>query len=198
MLLLDLDSWSIPEQIDFICRATRITINFCSRPYGKVTAAHWKWLNFWKFAPSVLLSLLSISIMSTSTAIFTPKEALFRDFLTWEHILESFKLSESVSTFILSWKLSLLDLICSQLSENALRAKSRVFCHFWSFETLAFFTFCWFWPSRSHWRPFLDLESTKALWLSYPNLFLHLIYLYPFPCKSSGKIDSFFMAEQSK
>ena len=120
--------------------------------------------------------------MSTSTAIFTPKEALFRDFLTWEHILESFKLSESVSTFILSWKLSLLDLICSQLSENALRAKSCVFCHFWSFETLAFFTFCWFWPSRSHWRPFLDLESTKALWLSYPNLFLHLIYLYPFPC----------------
>ena len=136
--------------------------------------------------------------MSTSTAIFTPKEALFRDFLAWEHILESFKLSESVSTFILSWKLSLLDLICSQLSENALRAKSRVFCHFWSFETLAFFTFCWFWPSRSHWRPFLDLESTKALWLSYPNLFLHLIYLYPFPCKSSEKIDSFFMAEQSK
>ena len=136
--------------------------------------------------------------MSTSTAIFTPKEALFRDFLTWEHILESFKLSESVSTFILSWKLSLLDLICSQLSENALRAKSCVFCHFWSFETLAFFTFCWFWPSRSHWRPFLDLESTKALWLSYPNLFLHLIYLYPFPCKSSEKIDSFFMAEQSK
>ena len=59
-------------------------------------------------------------------------------------------------------------------------------------------TFCWFWPSRSHWRPFLDLESTKALWLSYPNLFLHLIYLYPFPCKSSEKIDSFFMAEQSK
>ena len=117
---------------------------------------------------------------------------------TPEHILESFKLSESVSTFILSWKLSLLDLICSQLSENALRAKSCVFCHFWSFETLAFFTFCWFWPSRSHWRPFLDLESTKALWLSYPNLFLHLIYLYPFPCKSSEKIDSFFMAEQSK
>ena len=117
---------------------------------------------------------------------------------TREHRLESFKLSESVSTLILSWKLSLLDLICSQLSENALRAKSRVFCHFWSFETLAFFTFCWFWPSRSHWRPFLDLESTIALWLSYPNQFLYLIYLYPFPCKSSGKIDSFFMAEQSK
>ena len=122
----------------------------------------------------------------------------FRDFSTWEHILKSFKFSESASTFILSWKLSLLDLICSQLSENALRAKSCVFCPFLSFETLAFFTFCWFWPSRSHWRPFLDLESTKALWLSYPNLFLHLIYLYPFPCKSSEKIDSFFMAEQSK
>ena len=69
------------------------------------------------------LRLLSISIVSTSTAILTPKEALFRDFLTWEHILESFKLSESVSTFILSWKLSLLDLICSQISENALRAQ---------------------------------------------------------------------------
>ena len=153
---------------------------------------------FLEICSQCALSLLSISIISTSTAIFTPKEALFRDFLPWEHILESFKISESVSTFILSWKLSLLDLICSQLSENALRAKSRVFCHFWSFETLAFFTFCWFWPSRSHWRPFLDLESTIALWLSYPNQFLYLIYLYPFPCKSSGKIDSFFMAEQSK
>ena len=54
MLLLDLDSWSIVEQIDFIYRATRITINFCSRSYGRVTTAHWKWLNFWKFAPSVL------------------------------------------------------------------------------------------------------------------------------------------------
>ena len=54
MFLLDLDSWSILEQIDFIYRATRITINFCSRSYGRVTTAHWKWLNFWKFAPSVL------------------------------------------------------------------------------------------------------------------------------------------------
>ena len=47
-------SWSILEQIDFIYRATRIIINFYSRSYGRVTTAHWKWLDFWKFAPSVL------------------------------------------------------------------------------------------------------------------------------------------------
>ena len=40
MFLLDLESWSIVEQIDFIYRATRITINFCSRSYGRVTTAH--------------------------------------------------------------------------------------------------------------------------------------------------------------
>ena len=52
--MLDYDSWSIPEQIDSIYRATRININFYSRPYGRVTTAHQKWANFCWFALSAL------------------------------------------------------------------------------------------------------------------------------------------------
>ena len=40
--------------MNFICRATRININFYSRSCGRVTVAFWKWHNFCKFALSVL------------------------------------------------------------------------------------------------------------------------------------------------
>ena len=51
---------------------------------------------------------------SASFQFFTKKKSFNPKNLLREHILESFKVSESVSTFILSQKMSLIGLICSR------------------------------------------------------------------------------------
>ena len=74
--MLDYDSWSIPEQIDSIYRATRININFYSRSCGRITGAFWKWNNFCKFALSVL-SVCSQFYHIYFNCIFNPKGDTF-------------------------------------------------------------------------------------------------------------------------
>ena len=82
--------------------------------------------------------------------------------LTLEHILEPFNFSESVSTFILSWKLSLLCLICSQLSWMCSESKKSGFLPFIAWETQTHFMFPKFWPSGTCPSSFQHLESMKV------------------------------------
>ena len=63
-----------------------------------------------KFAPNFSL----IFGKSASLQFFTKKKSFNPKNLLREHMLESVKVSESVSTFILSQKMSLLGLICSR------------------------------------------------------------------------------------
>ena len=70
----------------------------------------WKVAFLDKFAPNFSLILSK----SASFQFFTKKKAFNPKNLLREHMLESFKVSESVSTFILSQKMSLLGLICSR------------------------------------------------------------------------------------
>ena len=89
--------------------------------------------------------------------------------LLWEHILESFKLSESVSTFILSWKLSLPDLICPQKPGGKFRARNCLFLQFFVGHNLTLFTFCQFVTWRSHQSPFYHFEGMKGHWPGFPK-----------------------------
>ena len=76
--------------------------------------------------------------------------------------------------FFLSWKLSLLDLICSELFRNALRARNWDFFHFFDGQNLTDFTFGPF-STRSSCRGlFYHFESTKGHWPGYPKLLLLL------------------------
>ena len=70
--------------------------------------------------------------------------------------------SSSVSTFVLSQNLSLLDLICSELFGNALRARNWDFSHFFDGQKLTVFTFCPFLTRSSCLGLFYHFESTKV------------------------------------
>ena len=68
----------------FIYRATRIFIKFYSKTFGRVTAAHWKWVKICRFAlsvPPVCTEILSYLLL-VFYWIFHPQGVTFWQFFT--------------------------------------------------------------------------------------------------------------------
>ena len=102
---VELGGWVTAGQMIFIYRATRIFIKFYSKTFGRVTAAHWKWVKICTFAlsvPPVCTEILSYLLLLN----FSPSRSYFLTIFCCEgtyYNLSSFQNLYQLLSYLENW-----------------------------------------------------------------------------------------------